>query len=276
MRAGLSESPVIEAPERDAWGGADGIAPGALLATLLPQRELGQVLVDAIVKNRNGPLAESLLCRAGVMMPPTPEEALALLAVLLVRSVHSDPSRRVPIDVVRQLGEQGSKLLPLLRDALTNGKRATAAETKTALAQLENVIPMPERGRVLGALAPKPQAAAARDTFKAPASKPGTAVMVVSPARLDALKKVTIANLVDATTYGSAPLLQAANAALGPPATRLGELLAAEGVQPDSPRDLRAALVKVLWGFRDPLNAPAIAWQRLLAEAGDSARGILA
>ncbi|MBL8949324.1 MAG: hypothetical protein JNK82_01010 [Myxococcaceae bacterium] len=267
LRAGLNGGPVIEAPERDAWGAQAGVPTHELLALLLPQKALGARLVDALTKDPSGPLSKTLRSNTAVPMPPTPEEALFLLATTLSHSVKFDAERIVPFDVLRQIGEQGAKLVPDLRAALGSGQRASKPEAEKALASFVNLVAYPNRAALQAALAPR--AAATVDAFAAAwPAKPVTATAAVSAVDLSAVKAVTLSNLVDVVTYGSAPVLAAAAKSLGPPATALGELLQKAGARADSPLSLRAALVKVLCQARDPLNPKTIAWDKVGAALG--------
>lgn len=279
MRAGLGQEPVIEAAERDAWGAGDGCPTTELLPRLLGDRALGDAVVAALTQDSDGPLSSALRCRTAVRVGPTPDEGIALLALLLARSVRLDVNRTVPFDVLNQIGDQGAALVPLLRNAVARPERASADAVKAALTELENGIPYPERDASLRALTPSPSTQAARpapapavrDGFEARPARASAAASHVSSVdanNLGALKALTFKGLIHPATYGSASAVSLAAKSLGPPPTDLGKLLLAQGARADSATSLMGAVVKTLWSFRDPVGQDAVAWERFASAAG--------
>lgn len=268
LRSGLNGTPVVEAPERSMLGGHNSIAMTELVRRLAGADALGEKVSEFMYERPDSHLARALRSRIACPRKPYPEEALAALAVLLARSVHLDASRSIPLEVLSRLGPEAAELVPLLRDRLDGPpNKSDGAKVESLLTKIEDSIPYFEREPTLRALkAPVTSAVSAAPRLELESVK----LRASAPSQLR--DQLGLAGALGSLAYGGSHAITLLREAIdGGEAHPLGKLLRActpEGVALDSPAELSAALLRVLWHYRDPVEPARVRWDLLLEDAG--------
>lgn len=271
MRSGLDGTPVIEAPAMSALGASSALPMRELVVRLAGATELGERLAQLMYERKETPLNRALRSRFAAPVGPHAPEALAALVALLARSVHLDAARSVPLEVLAQLGPEGSALIPLLRQRLSApASPPSAPEVQRLLELIESGIPYFERAPTLKALTPTSAVGSSAAGFVLP-DAPVSRVGEVGPSA-PAKDGPTVSSVLSSLSFGGAHALGLLAEELErmPPGP-LAELLRAAtppGHALDAPSAQAAALLRVLWQYRDPADAGAVRWALFLEDAG--------
>lgn len=167
LRAGLNHTPVLEAPTQSAGGLGDSIALGDLIPSLASAHALGEALAGWMSHHRDSRIDKALRCNYAAPGWPTSEEALAAFAAMLAQSVQCDVRRRVPIEVLLQLGDEGAQAAALLRAHLHSGSTGPQDAIDRIHASAARNVVHPLSGVVGGSLAPSAKASSGTRTSNA-------------------------------------------------------------------------------------------------------------
>lgn len=260
MRAGLSGTPIVEAPSTPAQGLADSIALDELGPRLASATELGEQLAAWMSSPTRTRIAEALRCNYACPVGPTPEEALAALLALLARSVHLDPARRAPVEVLLQLGDEGARAAALLRSHLRSGAVATHAATDAVVALATDGVILADRAGLASAVAPR--------RLDPVAPTPSTA----SPMTMTGLVGAALAGDPDIDRL----LARAERAAFTAKGTSFDRRFAAVAMDfPASPEGRAAALIDLLSLYRVPRRPSHLQLDELRRDLGPSVEPVL-
>ncbi len=269
MRSGLHGTPVVEAPARSALGASNALPVAEIATRLAGADALGERLSALMFERKDSKLVRALRSRFAAPTWPNGQEALAALATLLGRSVHLDRARSVPLEVLSELGPEAAAIAPLVRQRLSAPPAPPdAPAVKRLLEHVDRGVPAFERKKALDALRPPPSIEARLEVgAKSPAveraGEVGSKTVSVGP---------SLETVVSALSFGGGRALGLIEDELAHrPESALSERLAAAtppGLPADSAPNRAAALLRLLWQYRDPARAGAVRWDLFEKDTG--------